>query len=106
MMFNKGVSVYSVLEVFRVVKVKTSIYIDKGLWEKFKKYASKKGLEASRLLEELIRDEIIDDALESILLDLASSENYEIDFEPIRTREGGVSELIRVMRDERSSSLP
>ncbi len=88
-----------------MVKVKTSIYIDRELWEKFKKHASKKGMEASRLLEEIIRDEIIEDTLEHILLDLASSENYEIDFEPMKTREGTVSELIRVMRNERSNNL-
>lgn len=88
-----------------MVKIKTSIYIDKELWDKFKKHASKKGVEASRLLEEIIRDEIIDDTLEHILLDLASSEGYEIDFEPMKTRKGTVSELIRVMRNERSNNL-
>ncbi len=89
-----------------MVKVKTSIYIDKELWEKFKKHVSRKGVETSKLLEEIIRDEMIEDTLEHILLGLASSENYEIDFEPVKTREGTVSELIRVMRDERSNNLP
>ncbi len=88
-----------------MVKVKTSIYVDKELWEKFKKYASRRGIEASRLLEEMIRDEIIDDALDTILLDLAGSEKYEIDFDPVEAREGVVSDLVRVMRDERSNTL-
>ncbi len=91
--------------MLRVVKVKTSIYIDRELWEKFKRYASRKGVEVSRLLEELIRDEIIEDTLEHILLDLAGSENYEIDFEPVKARVGTVSELVRVMRNERSNNL-
>ena len=88
-----------------MVKVKTSIYINKELWEKFKRHAARKGVEVSRLLEEMISDEIIEDALEDALLGLAGSENYEIDFEPIKAREGTVSDLIRVMRDERSNNL-
>ncbi|MCE4599242.1 MAG: hypothetical protein F7C81_03490 [Desulfurococcales archaeon] len=88
-----------------MVKVKTSIYVDKELWEKFKMYALKRGMEVSRLLEDMMRDEMIEDALDNILLDLAGSEDYEIDFEPVKPREGLVSELVRVMRDERANSV-
>ena len=92
--------------VIGVVKVKTSIHVDKELWEKFKKYAMKRGIEVSNLLENVIRDEIIDEALESTLLEIAGFEDYEIDFQPIEPKEGVVSELIRAMRDERADSIP
>ncbi len=62
-------------------------------------------MKASRLLEEIIRDEIIDDALDTILLDLAGLEVYEIDFDPVEAQEGMMNELVRVMRDERSNTL-
>jgi len=89
-----------------VVKVKPSIYVGKELWEKFKKYAMKRGIEVSNLLENMIRDEMIDEVLESTLLEIAGFEDYEIDFQPIKPKEGLVSELIRVMRDERADSIP
>ncbi len=83
-------------------KYKTSIYIDRGLWEKFKAYARKKGVEVSRLLEELLRDELIDDVMAGVI---DEGEAPELDFEPIKPREGLVSSLIRRMRDERASNL-
>ena len=89
-----------------MVKVKTSIYVDKELWEKFKRYALRKGVEVSNLLEDMIRDEMVEDVLDNALLDLAGSETYELDFEPIKPKEGLVSELIRAMRDERADSIP
>lgn len=39
----------------RVAKVKTSIYVDKELWEAFRRYAGSRGVEVSGLLEELMR---------------------------------------------------
>ena len=88
-----------------MIKVKTSIYIDKELWEKFKKYALRRGKEVSKLLEEIIEEEMIEETLSNILLELVDFESYEIDFEPIRPKKGLVSELIRVMRDERANSI-
>lgn len=38
-----------------VVKVKTSIYVDRDLWSSFKEYSSKSGVEVSKMLEELIK---------------------------------------------------
>jgi hypothetical protein len=84
---------------------KTSIYIDRGLWERFREYALKRNVEISRMLEDIIREEIIEDILSDVLLDLAGYEDYVVDFEPIKPREGSVSDLIRVMRDERVDSV-
>jgi len=99
-------SVYSVYRAIRVIKVKTSIYISKDLWEKFRVYASKRGIEVSRLLEDIIRDEVLEDSLDSILLELAGVDIYEVDFEPIEVSGGIISDLVRVMRDEQSGSIP
>lgn len=86
-------------------KTKTSIYVDKDVWEKFKLMASKKGVEASKMLEEIMREEMAEDFLEQALKDLKDYEGREIDFEPVEPEGGPVSELIRVMRDERNSSV-
>jgi len=90
-----------------VVKEKTSIYIDRELWRKFKKYVLKRGMDISSFLEDIIRSELIEEALDSILLKLAGLEDYyEADFEPIKPKEGLVSELVRVMNHERSGDIP
>lgn len=88
-----------------MVKVETRIYVDEELWEKFKRCALKKGMEVNNLLEDIMKDEMMDEALDSALLNLAGSENYEIDFEPVKPKEGRVSELIRVMRDKRPNHI-
>jgi len=85
------------------VRKKTSIYIDEGLWERFKKHAAAEGVEVSSLLEELIKDEL-GDYLNEALSELAGSENYEIDFEPIEPK-GPVSSIVREMRDERERRI-
>jgi len=87
-----------------VVKVKTSIYVDKDLWERFKKYASKKGVEISELLEEIIREEMFEDDINNILTELTDIDAYEIDFEPIEVK-GDISKFIRVLRDERYNNI-
>jgi len=89
-----------------VVKVKTSIYVDRELWERFKEYALRRGVEVSKLLEDMVRDEMIEEILDEALLSMVGSEDYEIDFKPIKPREGLVSELIRVAREERASDIP
>ncbi len=88
-----------------MAKVKTSIYVDKDLWEKFKKHALKRGIEVSSLLEKLIEEEIAEETLGKTLLELAGGEDYEVDFEPVKPRKGLVSELVRLMRDGRDSVL-
>lgn len=88
-----------------MAKIKTSIYIDKNLWEKLKSVALKNGLEVSQMLEEIIKNEIIEDFLEQILERTENFESYEIDFEPLEPEKGFVSEFIRVMRNERSNNI-
>lgn len=83
---------------------KSSIYVDEDLWRKFKKYAVENGFEVSTLLEEIIREEIMD-YVENALSVLAGSEVYELDFEPVKPREGLVSIIVREMRNGRSDSL-
>ncbi|MEM2374576.1 MAG: CopG family transcriptional regulator [Thermoproteota archaeon] len=89
-----------------MVKIKTSIYVDNNVWEKFKSTASKSGQEASQMLEEVMRSEVVEDFLEQALEGVEEYEDLEIDFEPVRPEGGPVSELVRVMRDERSDSIP
>jgi len=78
-----------------VVKVKTSIYIDRDLWSSFKEYASKSGVEVGKMLEELIKDSLIEAELDKTLAKI--EERYEIDFNPVEP----ISTLVRIMRDER-----
>lgn len=87
-----------------MVKVKTSIYVDKELWSRFKKYARMRGLEVSRLLEEMIGDEMAEGMLDRGLLEMVDSAVYELDFDPVSCK-GSVSELVRVMRDERAADV-
>jgi len=89
-----------------VVKVKTSIYVDKEIWEMFKRHALRRGVEVSRLLEDMMVDEVVEELLDKALLELAGPQDYEVDFEPGEPKEGLVSELVKVMRDERAGSIP
>jgi len=91
--------------VLEVVKVKTSIYVDKELWEKFKLQASKRGTEITRMLEDMIRDEMVDSFLNQMIADTGESEDYKIEFEPVEPEKGLVSELVRDMRDGRDNSV-
>lgn len=86
-----------------MARKKTSVYIDEDLWKKFKKYASMRGMDISGLLEEIIRNEILDDLSEA-LYQLAGPDDYQFDFEPVEVK-GSVSELVREMRDERVDSI-
>ncbi len=84
-------------------RVKTSIYIDRKLWERLKDHARSRGMEISRVLEDLIREEL-DNEVADVLGVLMDEEIIELDFEPVRAG-GTVSSLVREIRDERSSSL-
>ena len=86
-------------------KVKTSIYVDREVWERFKIYAARMGVEVSRLLEEIMVDEVADMVLDKALLEDAGQEDFVLDFEPVEAR-GSVSKLVRVVRDERTGLLP
>ena len=88
-----------------MTKSKTSIYIDKDLWQRFRLRVNRRGLEVSGSLESLMEEEMIDDMMERKLSGMVGSETREIDFLPIKTK-ASVSELVRVMRDERTSGLP
>ena len=82
-----------------MVKVKTSIYIDRDLWSIFKGYASKSGVEVGKMLEELIRDSLIEAELDKTLAKI--EERYEIDFNLVKP----ISTLVRIMRDERADRV-
>ena len=86
-----------------MAKAKTSVYLDRDLWTSFKEYASKNGAEVSRKLEELIEDTLIEKELDRAFPKVGNER--EIDFNPIEPKGGPVSGLVRVMRDERASSL-
>ncbi len=79
-------------------RVKTSIYIDEKLWEKLRAYARSKDMEISKMLEELIKEEL-DSEIAGILSELLGENFVELDFEPVRVR-GSVSGLVREIRDE------
>jgi hypothetical protein len=86
-----------------VARMKTSIYVDRELWTRFREHAIKSSVKASRLLEDLMEDEVFELTLAKALAEQAGREDYEINFEPIEPKEATVSELIRTMRDERAS---
>ncbi len=63
-------------------RTKTSIYVDKELWERFRKYARGKGIEVSRLLEEMPREEMLGEELSDAIDELDAEELEELNFEP------------------------
>lgn len=85
--------------------MKTSVYADKELWERFKLKAARRGIEVSQALEELIRDELFEEMFDEVLKGISETEGYEIDFEPIKPKAGFVSVFVRSLRDERANSL-
>ncbi|AEC51201.1 hypothetical protein PNA2_0283 [Pyrococcus sp. NA2] len=80
-------------------KVKTSVYIDEELWKEFRQLALREGSEVSKLLEEAIRNYIIQE-----IIDVDDSD-IPIWFEPIEVGGKPASEIVREMRDEREKSL-
>jgi len=91
--------------VVHTAKVKTSVYADKELWEKFKLKAARRGIEVSQALEELIRDDLFEEMFDEVLKGISETEGYEIDFEPIKPKADLVSVFVRSLRDERANSL-
>lgn len=98
-------SVKSVHGGLEVVRSKTSIYVDKDLWQRFKQHTVRSGLQVSKALESLMEEEMVDGVLDRAFSQAIGGESYELDFEPIEPREATVSELVRVMRDDRTDSL-
>jgi len=91
------------MQIYILVRRKISVYVDGGLWERFKRHALAKGVEVSRLLEELMREEL-GDYVDEALAELAGSDSYELDFEPVGPK-GPVSHFVREMRDGRERGL-
>ncbi len=88
-----------------MAKVKTSIYADKELWEKYKASLARRGLEVSQALEDLIREELVEDLLDQALKGISEAKTSMIDFEPVKPKGGLVSIFVRAMRDERAGGL-
>ncbi len=84
-------------------KMKMSIYIDRKLWEKLKVYARSRNMEISKLLEELVKENL-DSEIVDILDELVGEGFAELYFEPVKAKEL-VSSLAREIRDERAASL-
>jgi hypothetical protein len=60
-------------------------------------------MDLSDLLEDIMKEELLN-YLDDALSNIAGSEDYQIDFEPVEPKEI-VSTLIREMRDERATGL-
>ncbi len=86
-------------------RYKTSVYIDRELWEKLRNYARRRNVEISKLLEELIREGIVEEELIEVLNDIVEEETIELDFEPIMIEAGEISSIVREIRDERSNRI-
>ncbi|MEM1514643.1 MAG: hypothetical protein QXH24_01095 [Candidatus Bathyarchaeia archaeon] len=83
-------------------KIKSSIYIDEGLWRKLKRRIVEMNLEIGSVVEELIKDNLMIGIEEELVEIGGDPSDIEIDFEPIKRL---VSALIRDLRDERENSL-
>ena len=67
----------------------------------------RKGVEISGFLESVTEDAMLEESVASELGKLAGEDMVdEIGFEPVGTEAGSVSDLVRVMRDERARNLP
>lgn len=88
------------------MKVKTSIYVDKELWSKFKMYARRRGMDLSSLLEDMIADELVEEIIDKALgAWLEKAEDFEIAFQPVEPVSGTVSDLVREERRGRIARL-
>jgi macrodomain Ter protein organizer (MatP/YcbG family) len=86
------------------MKTKTSVYIDKDLWRRFKEYAAGLGIDVSQALEEAIKEELVKDAVVKTVDSLSKISFKELDFKPVNVKIK-ISDLVREMRDEREDSL-
>jgi predicted transcriptional regulator len=81
-------------------KVKTSVYIDEELWREFKELAQRENSEVSKLLEEALRNYLINEVLKDI-----DDSKIPLWFEPLDVPKEDSGKLVREMRDEREKSL-
>jgi len=106
MVAEKLKAVYWYVPMGVLGRKKSSVYVDEELWLRLRRRAMERGVGLSALLEDVIREEFMD-CVDEALEDLAGSNAYEIDldFKPVKPREGVVSELVKAMRGERSDSI-
>jgi len=69
-----------------MAKRRTTIYLDEELWRRFRIHASIRGVSASSLLEELIREELADQVITAI--EKLGGSDHQLDF---RTAKAGKS---------------
>ncbi len=88
-----------------MVRSKTSVYVDQGLWERLRRYSARKSSEVSRILEKMIEEEMTEDIIDVEISRIMKEKTYELSFEPIKLKRGLLSTMVREMRDERASHL-
>ncbi len=102
----KGVDTLYYLGVSKVKsKIKTSILIDKDVWERFKeKVLSERSLkELSKAVEEAIMEELVEVIVLEEIERALSRENIPLSIEPIRPRiKTRAEKIVREMRDLRT----
>lgn len=85
-------------------KIKTSIVIDKNLWEKFKlKVSAEKGLKhLSKAVEEAIEEDLCESIIINALEEMLPDVRYSIEVRLVKPRiETKAEKAIREMRDSR-----
>ena len=88
-----------------MTKVKASIYVDSDLWRRFRDYAKRRGVDASRLLEEVMLEAMLEEEVQRALEAMSELQPLEPSPEPVEPRGGTVSELVREMRNERLNNI-
>jgi hypothetical protein len=83
-------------------RFKTSVYVDRELWERFKKTFRSRGL--TRVLEEALEEKLLEESSEGVLPPLDNAWSVEVNFEPVTPRKS-VSGLVKVERRRREKSL-
>ncbi|HLH45451.1 MAG TPA: hypothetical protein VKV31_01670 [bacterium] len=83
-------------------RFKTSVYVDRELWERFKMTFRSRGL--TRVLEEALEEKLLEESLEGVLPPLDNTWSVEVNFEPV-TPKKSVSGLVKVGRRRREKSL-
>jgi len=84
-------------------KVKTTIVIDRELWTRFKARILEEGLEeVSRVIEEIIREEVLEDYVVSAIRELMGKESL-LEVKPVKPLiETDAGRAVREIRDERA----
>lgn len=88
-----------------MVRAKTSVYVDQGLWKRLRRYSARKSSEVSRILEKTIEEEMTEDLVDAEISRIMKKKAYELSFEPVKLKRGLLSTMVREMRDERASHL-